>query len=216
VPSTRGAVARRRGTCASSDAPVELRRALLIGAVAALLAGSAAAAILVLVPEDAPDEVAAAWIDFRSVPADVQSGEQPAQGADGVMHEVRRCSVRDGDLETVVDFDNPYDRPLRSVVALSVDGESEGLVWGWFRVRLPPGEARVVWTRGARRPGRGGTSARASSGSPTGSGARPTSSASTKGRASPSGSRSRFARSTADRNAAPDPVACRCCRTRGW
>ncbi|MGH3028826.1 MAG: hypothetical protein ACRDMW_09755 [Gaiellaceae bacterium] len=60
------------------------------------------------------------------------------------MHEVRGCSVRDGDLETVVDFDNPYDRPLRSVVALSVDGESEGLVWGWFRVRLPPGEARVV------------------------------------------------------------------------
>ena len=112
--------------------------------MAALLAGSAAAAILVLVPEDAPDEVAAEWIDFRGVPADVQSGEQPAQGADGVMHEVRGCSVRDGDLETVVDFDNPYDRPLRSVVALSVDGESEGLVWGWFRVRLPPGEARVV------------------------------------------------------------------------
>jgi hypothetical protein len=109
-----------------------------------------AAAILVLVVDDAPHEVRAEWIDFRSVPADVRTGEQPAQSEGGVQHEIHRCALGSGDLEAVVDFDNPYERPLRSILALSVDDESEGLVWGWFQVRLPPGEARaVVESRGA-------------------------------------------------------------------
>jgi hypothetical protein len=121
------------------------KRAVLLVSVL----GIAALAAAVVVTVHARTSSAAALvnvesIDVRELPPDIRSGVQPSQDAGGVSHTIRTCELADGHLKYIVDFNSPYDRGLRSIIALSIDDASGGLGWGWFRAQLPSGDARVV------------------------------------------------------------------------
>lgn len=86
------------------------------------------------------DEAVSTWIPSENLPTEIgylQDTDQPSVDNDGVIHEITQCFVREDRIFVRAKFSNPYSQQLTGIVALTVDSQESGDVWGFYEVQIP-------------------------------------------------------------------------------